>query len=207
MKIIITVIILSLLFSSGANASEIFGSISTNPNAPSGGGNNPPTQETPPAPPIGSGQSPATGNSGGAVTYSASNPPANKSSAIQPAEIRPSAAKPEVLGAKIYSDGTLLRAPDHKIYSIKGQTKKLIANLKELSRYRGQPIIEVSANELSGFETREYDNGELIRQRGEVKVYEIVKGGKHHIFNLEELKARYFGREIFNISPAEMELY
>jgi hypothetical protein len=206
-KTILLIIVLSMLISLSARASEIFGTISTNPNAPSGAGEDRPPIVEPLGPPAGTVPTPVIQNSGGAVILPIQNKQPEHLSSGRPEGVQSSASVPEVLGAKIYPDGTLLRSIDHKIYSIKGGTKKLISNLTELSRYRGQPIIDVSTQELSAYQNREHSNGELIRQRGQVKVYEIVKGGKHHVLNLVELRAHYSGREIFNISSEEMALY
>ncbi len=200
MKKVLLVIILSMFFSSGAGASEITGSISTNPGAVSG--NNPPVEE-----PVIIAPAPIIQNSGGSGILPIQNQPASQLSENQTAEIRPVAADTRVLGEKIYPDGTLLRAGDRKIYIIQDQAKKQIANLKELEKYRGRAIIKTTAEELSKYQTRGHLNGQLIRQRGEIRVYEIVKGGKHHILNLAELRTHYFGKEIFNISSEEMALY
>jgi len=113
----------------------------------------------------------------------------------------------KVLGISLYPDGTLLRGTDHKIYLIQGRMKKYIANFKELAKFRGQAILPAISEELSQYQTRGHLAGELIRQKGEVKVYEITKVGKHHVLNLAELRAHYFGLEIFNISAEEMMLY
>jgi len=60
---------------------------------------------------------------------------------------------------------------------------------------------------LAKYQDRSHLDGGLIWQKGDVKVYVIVKGVKRHILNLEELRAHYLGLEIFNISREEMELY
>lgn len=50
----------------------------------------------------------------------------------------------KVLGMKEYADGTLLRAPDFKIYVLENGYKQHIKNLEELAKYAGREIINVS---------------------------------------------------------------
>jgi len=183
-----------MLCASNVGASEIFGRISTDPNAQPGNTNNPPASAEQPSPVP---QTETKEQVGGAVILPLQN--VQKSQTIT--------QEVKVLGASYYPDGSLLRDSSNKIYLIQGQVKKYIPNLHELAKYRGQAILEVTDQDLSQYQTREHLTGELIRQRGEVKVYEIVAGGKHHILNLEELRAHYFGKEIFNISGEEMTLY
>ncbi|MDO8667638.1 MAG: hypothetical protein Q7K35_00890 [bacterium] len=190
MKKILLMVILSMLICPAAGASEIFGQISTNPNAPAGGGNNPPIE------------TPAVGSGGGAVIL-----PQQNLKKDQPEKIKAVMPEPKVLGVKVFLNESLLRGADRKIYLIQGQNKKHILNFTELRKYSGRVIYEATTEELSGYRTREHSDGELIRQRGDIKIYVIEKGLKRHVLNLDELRARYFGREIFNISLEEMILY
>lgn len=57
----------------------------------------------------------------------------------------------QVLGIKIYADGTLLRGPDHKIYVILGGKKRHILDLAELSEYFGHKINNVGADVLAQY--------------------------------------------------------
>jgi hypothetical protein len=57
----------------------------------------------------------------------------------------------EVLGEKIYADGSLLRGPDYKIYVIVKGKKQYIPGPAELYPYRNTRIINVSANVLADF--------------------------------------------------------
>jgi hypothetical protein len=198
MKKILLAMILLMLSATNAQASEIFGQISTNPNATPNGQNNPPEAEEPVNPP------PIINNPpGGAVIIL---PQLNRLSG-QSVNNQTGIQNKEVLGVKLYTDGTLLRGSDKKIYIIKGQEKKYITSLNELAKYRGRSIIKATDQELSAYQTRPHLNGELVRQTGEVKVYLVKSGGKQHILNLEELRAKFFGQEIFNISREEMALY
>jgi hypothetical protein len=179
MKKIFSILFLSIFFAASANASEIFGKISTNPNQnPPAGQNNQSSSGSLPA--------------GGQI--------------IAPAAPAQEGTK-AVLGTKIYPDGTLLRGQDHKIYLIQGQTKKYIVDLSELWKYRGRIIFSASEEELSRYNGRAHADGELIRQRGDVKIYVIANGAKKHVLDLEELRAHYAGLEIFNLEPEEMALY
>jgi hypothetical protein len=110
----------------------------------------------------------------------------------------------QILGAKIYTDGTLLRGIDKKIYIIQAQSKKHIVNQQALRKYRGQKIMNVSAKILEKFHTKQYLNGELIRQKGTVKIFAIQKGVKQHVVSLQELLSRYAGLEILNLNRLEM---
>lgn len=58
----------------------------------------------------------------------------------------------QVLGEKIYADGTLLRGPDYKIYLIVNGKKQYIHDLEELYQYRHHRIINVSAAVISDYQ-------------------------------------------------------
>jgi hypothetical protein len=111
----------------------------------------------------------------------------------------------KVLGISYYPDNSLLRGSGHHIYIIKGKLKKLIRNLKELQNYRGQPIYEMTDEELSTYQTKTYLDGDLIREKGREKVYVIKNGIKKLILNLNELRLYYSGLRIYDISPEIME--
>jgi hypothetical protein len=138
--------------------------------------------------------------------------PVKKSETLKKSENPPTIAPAPketavILGVKIYSDGTLLRGADGRIYIVRGQIKKYIANLTELARYRGREIISASEEELSAYQARGHWDGELIRQQGDARIYVIVSGKKQHIRTLAELRARYAGLEIFNLPAEEIALY
>jgi hypothetical protein len=193
MKKIFSILFLSLFCAAPVGASEIFGSISTDPNSQ-------PVQNS------GQAEQPAivpkvlTDKDDGSadtpyIVRDTGGAGANNKSA------------PEILGIKIYPDGALLRSSNQKIYLVRGLFKRHVANLQELSSYRGQKIYSVSEEQLAYYGTRAHLEGELIRQKGDVKVFEITKSGKHHILNLQELRAHYSGLEIFNIDEEEMATY
>jgi hypothetical protein len=57
----------------------------------------------------------------------------------------------QVLGIKIYANGTLLRGPDKKIYVISSGKKYYISSLNELAKYKNSPIYNVGAEVISGY--------------------------------------------------------
>jgi len=67
--------------------------------------------------------------------------------------VREEKMSPQVAGAKVYGNGSLLRGNDKKVYVIKNGQKKHIKSLTELQKYAGQPIYNVSDDILAGFPT------------------------------------------------------
>jgi hypothetical protein len=112
-----------------------------------------------------------------------------------------------VLGFSDFADGSLLRGSDAKIYLIKGDYKKHIQTLLELEKYSGQNIFNVSDDILIDYKTRRHLDGDLIRAVGTVEVFYIVDGRLKHVLSLEELRSNFFGQEIFNIKSDEFSLY
>lgn len=110
----------------------------------------------------------------------------------------------KVLGLNYFPDGTLVRDESKRIFLVQGQKKKHIQSLKELFKYKGRKIYNVSEDEMAKYKLID---GSLIREKNTFKVYALIKGKKKHIINLEELRAHYFGLEIFNITSQEMSLY
>ena len=111
------------------------------------------------------------------------------------------------LGIKTYTDNTLLRGEDNKIYLINKGFKIYISNLKKLREFAGQIIYDVEDDELENYKNKKYFINDLIRERGDEKVFVITNSGLKHVLNLEELRLNYFGLEIFNLSREEMDLY
>ncbi len=107
----------------------------------------------------------------------------------------------QVLGEKIYADGTLIRyIGESKIYVFVNGEKQLIRTLAELQKYAGQEILNVSKadSQTEVLGEKIYADGTLIRYIGESKIYVIVNGEKQPIKNLGELK-KYAGQEILNV--------
>jgi hypothetical protein len=205
------IIVLFLLSAQSAYASEIFGKISTNPEAP----NKTDAQADENTYVEPKEVLEQKGDNGSGWVYQ--NKPASGSLIAENTEEQDLTAdigeadkqkeKIIVLGISKYADGTLLKDSLRKIFLIKGAFKKQLANLKELEKYRGRKIYLAAEEELSQYQTRGHLDGELIREKGDVKVYYIEQGKKLHILNLAELRAKFLGREIHNISRAEIGLY
>ena len=113
----------------------------------------------------------------------------------------------KILGISLYPDNSLLRNVDHKIYLVKNGFKRPIVSLKELQRYRGQSIYDVTPAELAYYQTRGHLDGELIKEKGRREIYVIANGKRQRISGPTELRKNYRGREIFNISQEEMNSY
>jgi hypothetical protein len=191
------IIVLFICLVDNVYASEIKGTISTDPNKLPGNQINPPA----------SGPASAIPTVKKEVSSSGMILPVKNSSTVQTKASGAEKQIIKVLGIEHYHDGSLLRGGNHKIYLLQGTVRKYIANLPELQRFRGQLIIDVSDEVLTQYQIRGHLNGELIREKGTVRVYVIEQGRKKHILNLHELRAHYFGLEIFNINREEMALY
>ncbi len=113
----------------------------------------------------------------------------------------------EVLGFSQFSDGSLVRDNNANVYLIEGDYKKHILSLEELVKYLGQTIHDISDEELAEYMTRKYSNGDLIREKGDAKIFHIVDTYLEQVPNVEELKNNFPGQEIFNVSKEEMALY
>jgi hypothetical protein len=117
----------------------------------------------------------------------------------QPASPEP---QKEVLGAKVYAEGSLIRTADKKIYVIKNGQRVVVRNLTELKRYAGKKITDIK-DEVSG--AKAYGEGSLIRG-ADKKIFVIQNGKKLHIKNQAELK-KYAGKKIIEVSAAELAKY
>jgi len=131
--------------------------------------------------------------------------------------VPPEPPEGEVLGVTHYEDGSLLRAPNHRIYFIIDGKKKIILCLAELQKYAGQEIIDVSYEEIAQYPDYNkktiprplpaYGDGDLVRGRCQPKVYVIKSNKKLHIKTLLELAEKYLGREIHNVSMDVVNYY
>ena len=116
----------------------------------------------------------------------------------------PQDSEKQVLGARKYSDGTLLRGLNMKIYVVSGGKLKYIASLEELSKYAGQDIINVDDEIIVNFGKSEvlgeqqYSNGTLLRGLDK-KIYVVADKKLKHIIDLQEL-AKYAGQDIIDVS-------
>lgn len=202
----LVIIICGLLFlSTGANASELIGKISTDPqvladivNGTGSGQNN-----------ISQNNSMSGSTSGGADTASVSQTPELENSyrTIYSIAGKKGARQIKILGISLYPNNSLLRDASHRIYLVKNGFKKRILSLSELRKYHGQSIYDVTAEELAYYQAREHLDGELIKEKGKQEVYVLVNGKRRLISGPAELKNDYRGLEIFSISPEEMGQY
>jgi len=125
-------------------------------------------------------------------------------------EEAPIAPTPQLLGEKIYADGTLLRGKDKKVYIIANGQKKHVPNLKELAKYAGQKIYDVENiiliqyPEVLGIKV--FADGMLIRG-ADARIYVIKNNKKQHIRSLEELRKNYFGKKIYDVSEETLAKY
>jgi hypothetical protein len=120
----------------------------------------------------------------------------------------------EVLGAKVYSEGNLLRGPDGKIYVVANGALQHVMNKAALAKYAGKKVTNVDASVIASFKQivsspvrsyKYYSKGELLRSK-DTKIFVIVDGKKYHIMNLVELSA-YYGRKITNVSDSAIGKY
>jgi hypothetical protein len=186
MKYIINFVIIIIFSGSAVQASEIFGSISTDPRT-----NTVPVTSTSTDPIHGT------------------QPPVAKIQGAVPFYVFTKQAKEAVIvkGVTHYPDGTLLRGPDRRIYLIGGEAKKPIRNLTSLQKYRGRIIIDVTFDDLAQFVNREHLNGELIRVAGTNRIYVIKKGRKEPVKSLAELRTYHNRQEICSITASELYHY
>jgi hypothetical protein len=204
MKYLFSIIILAMLTATNVNASELTGKISTDPqvlanivNGTSSGQNS-------------DSQSNATPGSGGSTDTTSANQ--TQKLDVNHQTIRSIAGKKgarqiKVLGISLYPDNSLLRNIDRRIYLVRGGFKRPVLSLKELQKYRGQSIYDVTPEELAYYQARGYLDNELIKEKGTQKIYVIVNGKRQPISGPSELRKHYSGLEIFSVSHEEMDLY
>lgn len=112
----------------------------------------------------------------------------------------------QVLGIKTYANGSLLRSTTTKrIYILEKYQKKWIRTLKELKKYKNKLINNVEDAVISNYPDFRVD-GTLIRNPNG-KIYVIKNGRKQHIKTIQELKTKYRGKKILNLSENEVNLY
>jgi len=136
------------------------------------------------------------------------------SSATSSSEIATS-TEGEVLGAKAYSNGSLLRSiKTKKIYYIINGQKKLVRTLAELWQYRLAKRTDVSEGILAQYPdyagevlgVKAYPNGSLLRSLITKKIYYITNGQKKHIRTLAQLW-QYRNIKIINVSEEILAQY
>jgi hypothetical protein len=112
----------------------------------------------------------------------------------------------KVLGVKSYANGSLLRSTTTKrIYVLEKYQKKYISTLKELKKYKKKILNNVGDGVIASYPDYRPD-GTLIR-KADGKIYVIKNGRRQHITTIKELKAKYRGKRIWNLSDNEISLY
>ncbi|MFH0955877.1 MAG: hypothetical protein V1801_01520 [Candidatus Falkowbacteria bacterium] len=111
---------------------------------------------------------------------------------------------PQVLGVKYYADGALIRGKDKKIYLIANDKLIVIRNWEQLRKYAGQKIYDVADEVIRQY--MDFFDGQLIRGSMK-KIYVIKNGKKQPIFTLTELRKKYTGQKIYDVSDKILGLY
>ena len=119
-------------------------------------------------------------------------------------EEAPIAPAPQLLGEKIYADGTLLRGKDKKIYLIANNKLVVIRTLAQLREYQGRPIYDVSDLVIRHYMT--FADGDLLRGPNK-RIYVLNKGKRQPILTLTELRKKYFKKEIFDVADLTLAKY
>jgi len=119
-------------------------------------------------------------------------------------EEAPIAPTPQLLGEKIYADGTLLRGKDKKIYLIANNKLVVIRTLAQLREYQGRPIYDVSDLVIRHYMT--FADGDLLRGPNK-RIYVLNKGKRQPILTLTELRKKYFKKEIFDVAYLTLAKY
>ena len=136
---------------------------------------------------------------------------------VKDEEVKPVIEKTvgQVLGFKTYADGTLLRSKITKrIYVIVNGKLAKIANLKELAKYAGQPIIDVDQNVIDTYNEQivlkakvvEYAEGDFFRSKTTGKIY-IMVNGKMVLIPSPEVSDKYNGRTILDVEQNVIDSY
>jgi hypothetical protein len=121
----------------------------------------------------------------------------------------------EVLGAKVYANGTLLRSPDNRVYIVTNGQLQYVNGLEQLKQYAGRNIYNISWKTLADYQqisssgqvlgVKTYANGTLLRSP-EMKVYVVTDGKLKYVNTLSELKS-YAGQTIYNVSYNTLAQY
>jgi hypothetical protein len=116
----------------------------------------------------------------------------------------------QVLGAQLYSVGSLVRTPDKKIFLVLGNNQiQKIKDLKELAKYKGRKIYNISSEVLAQLKqvlgVKIYADGTLLRTPDK-KIYVIINGQKNYISSLKQL-AKYKNSKIYNVTAEVLANY
>lgn len=111
---------------------------------------------------------------------------------------------PQILGVKYYADGSLIRGKDKKIYLIDKGKLVVIRNLAQLKKYASQKIYDEIDEVIRQY--LPFPDGSLIRGLMK-KIYVIRNSKRQPIFILTELRRKYLGQKIHNVSDKILGLY
>ncbi len=141
------------------------------------------------------------------TTVAATSPNQIATSTITKIEIKPLPKPrilPQVLGVRYYADGQLIRGKDKKIYLIDKGKLVVIRTLSQLQKYAGQKIYDETDEVIRQY--MDFPDGSLIR--GSIKkIYVITKGKRQPIFTLAELRKKYLGQVIHDVSDEILKRY
>jgi hypothetical protein len=136
--------------------------------------------------------------------------------AQQNARSKYSSGASQILGEKIYADGSLLRGPDWKVYKIVSGQKQLIRDWQELFRnHKKQTIYNVDFKVLDRYAVfspakilsiKIYADGSLLRGPDR-RVYRIINRRKQLVKNWQELFRKYKRQVIYNVSQETLKNY
>lgn len=108
-----------------------------------------------------------------------------------------------VLGVKTYANGSILKAPNKKVYLIdKNQKKQLTA--KDLKKYKKNKIFDVAYEVINQYPDYRADGTMVKSVAG--KIYVISGGKKHYVATLKELW-KYRNRRIYVLPNEELNKY
>jgi hypothetical protein len=121
-----------------------------------------------------------------------------------------------VLGARVFSNGTLIRAQDYRVYVIVNGSKKYLPTLEDVRAYKGKKIINVNYEDLSQYptiyeDTARHNNltireGSLVRDSNG-QIFVIRNGQRHYIPGYAEVFERYANVPIINVDEATLAKY
>jgi hypothetical protein len=114
----------------------------------------------------------------------------------------------QVLGVKVYANGSLIRTPNNKVYVITNGQAKYLSSLAQLQQYKGRNIFNVNYDVLAKYSqvssqvlgVKIYANGSLLRTPDN-KIYVIQSGKPQYIRSLDELY-QYRNIRIIDVSYA-----
>jgi hypothetical protein len=115
--------------------------------------------------------------------------------------------KTEILGNKIYTSGSLLRGQSGRVYLVLGKNKALVKNLAILRRYNGRKIVGVTDAYLAGLSDLVRKDQTLVRSKGQKKIFVLKNRTKAPIKNPNELRTKFKGQKIVEVSFDELLLY